>query len=198
MSKPEIFIIESLKFEDEMEQRFEGRILGDILRLVGKEPIYFYVRTKQELKVVLEEFEKSEYRYLHLSCHGDERSIATTLDKDINFQELSEIINPHLKDRRLFVSSCEVVNERFARAVMESGCLSISGPTQEIGFAEAAILWASFYHLAFFRNQDRWRGKDLKLILKELAPLLATEVAYYGVDSSAPRGYRREIFGEIG
>ena len=195
MSKPEVFIIESLEFDDEEEERFEGRILADILRLAGKKPIYYYVRTKQELVAVLDLFERSQYRYLHLSCHGDDESIATTLDEDIEFRELGEIMNPHLKGRRLFVSSCDVVNDQLAETLMSSGCLSITGPTQEVCFAEAAILWTSFYHLAFLRSENRWKGKDLRLILRELAPLLSMELAYYWIDSSSPLGYRNESYG---
>ncbi len=33
MSQAEVFIIESLDFEDERDKRFEGRILSDILAL---------------------------------------------------------------------------------------------------------------------------------------------------------------------
>ena len=36
MSQPEIFIIESLRFEDERAERFEGRIISQILALSGK------------------------------------------------------------------------------------------------------------------------------------------------------------------
>ena len=189
-----MFIIESLEFNDEEKERFEGRILADILRLSGKKPIYYYVRTRQELVAVLDLFERSQYRYLHLSCHGDDESVATTLDH-IGFRELGEFMNPHLNGRRLFMSSCDVVNDQLAEALMPSGCLSITGPTQEVGFAEAAILWTSFYHLAFFRSRNRWKGTELKLILKELAPLLAMELAYYGVDSSSSLGYRSESYG---
>ena len=158
MSKPEVFIIESLEFDDEEEERFEGRILADILRLAGKKPIYYYVRTKRELVAVLDLFERSQYRYLHLSCHGDDESIATTLDDEIGFRELSEIMNPHLKRRRLFVSSCDVVNDQLAKTLMPSGCLSITGPTQKVGFAEAAILWTSFLPPGLFSKRESVEG----------------------------------------
>jgi len=36
MSQPEIFIIESLEFEDERANHFEGRIISQILALSGK------------------------------------------------------------------------------------------------------------------------------------------------------------------
>ncbi len=46
---PQVFIIESLTLKDEEEERFEGRILKQILRLSGKESAYYYIRTRREL-----------------------------------------------------------------------------------------------------------------------------------------------------
>lgn len=40
---------------------------------------YIYIRTEAELSMALEEFKFSNYRYLHISCHGSD-SIALTLD----------------------------------------------------------------------------------------------------------------------
>ena len=110
-TKPEVFIIESLDWIDEQKGRYEGRILTDILRLSGKKPIYYYVRTKQELVELMHLFQATRYRYLHLSCHGDADSIKTTLDI-IDFKELGTILNPYMHRRRLFVSSCEVSQPR--------------------------------------------------------------------------------------
>ena len=42
-SEPDIFIIESLKLEDEKEELFEGDILRRVLRLSGKDPMYRYM-----------------------------------------------------------------------------------------------------------------------------------------------------------
>ncbi|MYD98675.1 MAG: hypothetical protein F4X98_15000 [Gammaproteobacteria bacterium] len=190
----EVFIIESLDLDDEKEQRFEGQILADILRLGGKNPIYYYLRTEQELRRILELFDESQYGYLHLSCHGDRKSIATTFNANIEFQELGAILKPHLNRRHLFVSSCDVVNDRFAREIMPSGCLSIIGPTEEVTFDEATVLWASLYHLAFLWGKQSMSRKDLAGILKDFAPLLALEVAYYGATKSK-KGYRRRTFG---
>jgi hypothetical protein len=185
--KPDVFIIESLTFEDEQNQRFEGRILADILRLSGKNPIYFYVRTKRELRTVLEKFAESDYRYLHLSCHGNDESIATTLDDDIGFEELSEMLNPYLDRRRLFISSCDVVNDQLANVVMESGCLSIIGPSENVFFAEATVFWASFYYLAFLWDARGMASEDLDKIVSDLEMTFGTDVAYYG---KTRRGYR--------
>lgn len=177
VEKPEVFIVESLCLDDEVEDRFEGKILTEMLRLGGKKPLYFYVRTKKELKEVLRLFEKSEYRYLHLSCHGNNESMFTTLD-EIRFAELGVLLNPYLEERRLFISSCEVVNENLAEAVMPSGCLSIIGPRDEVWFNAAAIFWASFYHLAFSVNEKRMKRREIRPILRRLAKLFDVPIAY--------------------
>lgn len=192
MTKSEVFIIESLDWDDELEERYEGRILTDILRLSGKSPLYYYVRTKQELKEVMKRFQSSNYRYLHLSCHGDAESVATTLD-DVYFEELGQIINPYLNKRRLFVSSCEVVNKDLAKTIIQpSGCSSIAGPTEEVYFSDAAILWASFYKLAFDRDSKRMNPDAIRCILSKLANLFRVQVAYFG---KTTKSYSTHEFG---
>jgi len=37
-TKPEVFIIESLGFDDERNSRLEGKVLSGVLRMCGKEP----------------------------------------------------------------------------------------------------------------------------------------------------------------
>jgi hypothetical protein len=47
MTSPNVFIIESLKFDDERDDTFEGRLLSEILHLGGKTSEYFYIRTRR-------------------------------------------------------------------------------------------------------------------------------------------------------
>ena len=193
-TKPEVFIIESLKFKDEKKNRLEGEILERTLKLSGKEPQYYYLRTKRELKKVLKRFKKSNYRYLHLSCHGNDESIGTTLNS-IEFEELGDILRPYLSGRRLFFSSCEVVNKSLAAAVMpESECNSIIGPTEEVDFDKAAVMWASFYYLAFEENRKKMDRDNIKPILNNIARLFEIPIAYYGKHSDSSDGYRLENF----
>ena len=115
---------------------------------------------KKELEKVMGFFQESRYRYLHLSCHGDKKSIATTVDYDIDFKELGKILKRSPGNRRLFMSSCEVVNKSLAEEVItHSGWRSVAGPTVKIGFDDAAILWASFYKLAFDENDRGMTGR---------------------------------------
>lgn len=143
-TKPEVFIIESLDPDDEGNGRFEGAILSQTLRLHGKSPKYRYVRNVEDFKKALRSFGKSEYRYLHLSCHGDSEGLELTDQYEIDFDELANMLQPYLKGRRLFVSACSMVHEELANEVIpKSGCFSVIGPTEDIGFADAAVFWSS-------------------------------------------------------
>ena len=140
-------------------------------------------------------FKKSNYRYLHLSCHGDSESLATTLDV-IEFPVLGAMLKPYLKGRRLFVSACDAVNENLVRALMPgSGCESILGPHQEITFDDAAVMWALFYNLMFRDNSARMRSRDIRQILDEVVDLFEVPVAFCDSEKSSREGYQLEIFG---
>jgi hypothetical protein len=79
VSKPEVFIIESLRFDEEADYR-EGEMIAKALAMSLKTPLYRYVRTRAEFEHFVDEFEDSGYRYLHISCHGSANGISTTLD----------------------------------------------------------------------------------------------------------------------
>ena len=115
-TKPELFIIESLDLEDEDAGRQEGEILSRMLRLAGKSGTrYYYIRTKRELEEMIDLFDESDYRYLHISCHANTRGMATTFD-NISFAELGEMLAPCLEGRRVFVSACQMAHEIVAAA----------------------------------------------------------------------------------
>ena len=171
MSQPEVFIIESLEFDNEQENLFEGRIISQILAMSGKNCKYCYIRTKRELKALLEQFASSHYRYLHLSCHGDRDSLFTTLDP-LPFSDLGPLLKPHLRNRRLFVSACLATNEALADTIMpNSGCYSILGPDEKVYFGAAAVLWASFYHVMFSADSDAMNYKTIKAKAQEVSDM---------------------------
>src|SRR5437879_4301552 len=105
-TKPDVFILESLKWEDE-KRRKDGALLARALRLYGKKPIYYYFRTENELERLAADFRLSRYRYLHISCHGTAASVETTLDS-ITYARFAQIFAKRLNNRRLFMSACEV------------------------------------------------------------------------------------------
>lgn len=173
---PEVFILESLDFDDERNNRYEGKILSDVLLLCGKQPEYFYFRTKEELPHLLKLFKESKYRYLHLSCHASDDGIATTLDS-LTYGEFATILKGRLRLRRLFCSACELGNKDFARAVsdLNKGMHSIIAPSCEIQFDHAAAIWAAFYVSAFGANDKAMKSKDIGRRVGGLAKLFPVE-----------------------
>lgn len=191
MTKADVFIIESLSFDDEKNNRFEGKFLSQILHLGNKESIYYYIRTKKELKKVLKLFKKSSYRYLHLSCHGDRTSIYTTLDR-ISFSELNKLMQPYLRDKRLFISACSAVNDDLAKTVIPSSrCFSIIGPAKDVLFSDAAIIWASFYHLVFKEEPKKMKRDYILSALDNVADTFGVSLDYFSISRKSKKGYKR-------
>lgn len=169
---PEVFILESLTVIDERKKRFEGRVLADVLRMCGKSPEYFYFRTERELEELILEFRRSGYRYLHLSCHGNDSEIATTYGT-VTYQRFAEITAGHLQNRRLFVSACEVGNELFSElvAARNRGMYSIASPMVTIPFDKAVALWSALYVHMFSVNDTHQKAKHINDALTPLCNL---------------------------
>ncbi len=173
-----LFIVESVDFEDEAQGRLEGDILSQMLRLSGKQSEYRYIWTRQELQAVLPQFAALDLRYLHISCHGNPGSLFTTLD-EIKFDDLGKLLRPHLNGRRLFVSACEAVNSDLADVLMrKAGCNSIVGPATDVGFDEAAVMWAAFYHLMFRENPQAMKAAAIESALSRLIETFAVPMTY--------------------
>lgn len=190
---PEVFIIESLRFADEERGYYEGQIISDILRLNQKQSKYYYIRTKKELRAVLEKFRDSNYRYLHLSCHANNKEMATTLDS-IPFDELSTLLKPYLRERRLFVSACEMVNINLGKLLLPgSGCFSLMGPATRIAFSDAAIIWASLYHLMFNHAPDIMKRNILLLYGKRLTTIFGTPLNFYWYNAKTKKVCEEKI-----
>lgn len=172
ITEPEVFIIESLNIDDEEKGYFEGKVLADILRMCGKKPIYYYFRTKSELQMLVLMFRESGYRYLHLSCHGSNTNIETTLDS-ISYIEFSEMLEGLMKNRRLFVSACETGNELFSTVVSgrNKGMYSIAAPSEKIGFDHAVALWSAFYVKAFSIDKSSMKRRHIDSALRKLCEL---------------------------
>jgi hypothetical protein len=176
---PEVFILESLSMKDEKAgNRYEGRVLYDVLKMCGKSPQYYYFRTEQELIELAKEFRKSGYRFLHLSCHGNGTTIFTTLG-EISYYRFAEIFSGFLQNRRLFVSACEVGNELFKSivSVKNKGMYSVACPTVKIRFDHAVALWSALYVHTFSKDENYVKVSDILFALESLYVLF--EVPFY-------------------
>lgn len=192
---PDVFIIESLRFDDEEESRGEGKFLSHILRLSERRYKYYYIRTRSELEEVLDRFETSAFRYLHISCHANQNGIALTLD-ELSISELGAILQPYLEGRRVFFSACELATDRLARALLKgTGCYSVVAPSQTVNFDEAALFWASLYHLMFKGEKTVMKNADLAKNLEALSSVFGITVRYFTASREATRGFREVTLG---
>ncbi|NKE04672.1 hypothetical protein [Mesobacillus selenatarsenatis] len=195
MLKAGVFIIESLSLEDEEEKRFEGKIITEMLRMLDVEVNYKYIRTKEELKVMIKKFEESDFRYLHLSCHGNETGIGMTLDEySFPFSEFSDMFEYENRHQRLFLSSCSAMNgDQIVTGMSETKFKSITGPLEEIRFTDSAAFWTSFYHL-MFRDDEVIKNRKLKDALEKLSNTFEVQMSALISDKKG-ESYKRKDFG---
>lgn len=181
-----VFIIESLSVDDEREERREGHLLYEMLHLAQKPAEYRYIRTKRELAEMLQQFHDSGKRYLHISCHGSDVGLALTLD-DVSFSEFGRMAQPLLQDRRLFFSACSIARKELASAIMShKGCYSVIGPADDVAFSDAAIMWASFYHLIFKANRKSMKRDNVAAALQTVCTTFGTSVRYFSRIGTSP------------
>jgi len=179
-----VFIIESLRISEEERDLYEGRVISNILHLNGIKNKYYYIRTAREFQEILQLFQKSNYKYLHISCHGADNAIKLTLDT-ISYLELGNILTPLIKDKRIFLSACSSVNHHIAAAVIPKGqCYSIIGPTNDIEFRDATIVWSSFYHLMFSANSKNMMREDLIKNIQKIVNTFEQPMTYYSRSAS--------------
>jgi hypothetical protein len=180
ITTPETFILESLSLDDESNERYDGRILYQMLRLQGKHPKYYYFRTKKELTNLFSEFRSTGYRYLHLSCHGSHSCLELTFDT-LSFHQFGELSAGLLNNRRLFISGCSLGTASFAEAVFakSGGMYSIIAPTQPIRFEQAAVFWSSFYYLMHSVREDAMKKEYIAKALKHTSRIFEVSMAYF-------------------
>lgn len=185
---PEVFIIESLTKKDREENRLEGDLIQRILKMGRRKPKYYFVETLNQLIEKIEEFDLSEYRYLHLSCHGSSNSF-TFYFGNMDFVQFAELLRDKLANKRIFISACESVNKDLASLLIPSTkCYSIIGPYEPIEFDDAAMIWVSYYYLAFKNDQIKMDRRLILRTLKNLTKLYQINLNYYSI--SRKRGIK--------
>ena len=128
----------------------EGQHLVRTLIKMGKRPIFISVKNKKELKQALEIFKLSNYRYLHLSCHGSDHSLALA-DEVLSYKEFAQMSAGCFNDKRLFLSVCELGNEVFSNevAMHNTAIQSIVAPMKKLSSFISESLWCAFYTSIF-------------------------------------------------
>lgn len=67
----------------------------------------------------------------------------------------------------------------------------MSAPARDVGFDEAAVMWAAFYHLMFKQNARAMKGADIQSMLERLIETFGTPMSYIRQASTPP--YWREV-----
>ncbi|TRZ53553.1 hypothetical protein D4S03_01610 [bacterium] len=180
ITDPETFILESLTLADEKEGRLDGKLLYDALKLFGIKPIYNYFRTERELLKLSEVFRNSGYRYIHLSCHGQQDRFAFTLN-NVPFDKFAEIFKEKLNNRRLFISGCELGNRGLADAVFgqNGGMYSVIAPKKPIFFDQSLVFWTSFYYRMYAYSRTEMKKEQIKKELDQLSKIFEVEMSYF-------------------
>ena len=193
----DVFVIESLDPDDEGNGRLEGSSISHLLRLHGKNPKYRYVRTKKDFVRAIKEFGASNYRYLHISAHGDENGLCTTNLDDLSYIELGALLKGHLRGRRLFISACSVVHFKMALPpITLAKAFSVVGPEEDIEFHDAVVMWNLIYHLLLKKNTKAVSGGALKEVLNNVQSVLGVKLAYYRRSKSAKTGLAKVKLGK--
>jgi hypothetical protein len=149
-----------------------------MLELARRPVLYRYIRTAKELEKMLQQFNGTTFRYLHLACHGDRSGIALTYD-ELNLRPLADVLAPFMNNRRLFISACQAAQLPLAEPLLNSSrCYSVVGPADDIDFRDAAIAWASFYVLMSKNDPKR-------MVRADIESNLARVCTFYGVSFNA-------------
>lgn len=175
MSKYGVFIIESLRGGD----YFDGENLSEILELSKISNVYRKVLSREDFITAINEFNKSNLRYLHISCHADMNGIEINGD-DISNSELSVIFKNKINKKRIFLSACKGGNRNIATAVVaKCGCQSVIGTPIDLYFDKAALFWPSFYHVINCADANKMNKNSLSSTLKRCVDLFEIPINYY-------------------
>jgi hypothetical protein len=184
-SKYGVFIIESMDLENEGKGKLDGYALKTILDLCGIKNEYFYIRTKLELAEIILEFEKSELRFLHIACHGNDKELALTFES-IDFMEFGRMVGDILYHRRLFLSACQVaVFELAEQFIPRFHTYSIIGTPDDIDYDKAAIFWSSFYYLMYSLDTSQMIQVDILPTLQNVSRLFTVNLNYFSIINDA-------------
>ncbi len=173
---PEVCILEYLRPEELDETKSDGKNLRKVLKAISKEQYYCSVASISELLSEVEKFGESKYRYLHLSCHGNDEELGID-DDGIRWEDLGHKIGSYLQGRRLTLSVCYGGAIKLAEPLIKQQCNSVCGPAKEIGFSEGARLWSSFFSQMFPVDVET---KDHRMTQKPIIRCLASLSAKYG------------------
>ena len=156
--KPQVFIIESLPAEDVNNMRMDGKVLERQLKLTGQEPIYRVALNLGDLRKSVEEFSQTNYRFLHISCHGKSTGVILAANPNgESFKEFSSCFAGFVGSARITFSACKLGNKAFYEEFYKQnkGVHSLIAPVSDLPFQRGSIFWAAYYTKLFEECNER-------------------------------------------
>lgn len=160
LTRSDVFIIESLPETDP----HDGKILCDALKFSNKTPRYCSVQNSDEFENALLQFQDSNYRYLHISCHGERDRVSFAdggWSDDRDFAGMFHSLS--LPVVRVFFSACLLGRKDFSEKIIRanSAIHSIVAPCPKVKFTLSLAFWIAFYTTIFDRDSDRMSIKNI-------------------------------------
>jgi hypothetical protein len=181
-----VFIIESLHLGDEPD----AKVMNKILNMSNIVTLYNYAHSVAEFERLLEEFKKSNFRYLHLSCHADSKGLEID-GEDYTNQRLANFLKGGMNNKRLFMSACQGANRSLAnKVIIGSGAMSLIGTPTDLYFDKAVLFWPSFYHVINKLDSEHMNRKILIKTLQKCTDLFGVQINYYSKIKKEPKALR--------
>lgn len=145
----ELFILEAPTDEDVRLHRLDGQVLESQLKLTPLKPKYFKAENKSEFANGLIEFKRSGCRFLHISCHGNDRGTVFQLGRDsVNHNEIVEMLKGCLTNNRITFSACNAGRSSLFMNIIKrykNTVQSVMGFNTTIDIELASAFWISYY-----------------------------------------------------
>jgi len=159
----QVLIIESRNLDDISKNIHEGHTLQEILRMQGVSSVYYEVTTQEYLEYALSLAADDSFKYIHISAHGCKKGFELTNGDFISWDCFDSIAWPHIKNKCLVFSSCDVakgVHEVFSKH--KTLCNAVVAPSRKISWSEGVVAYSVFYYLA--TKPESGTKYDLKLM----------------------------------
>jgi len=183
-SVPKVFIIESLGANDVNNHRCDGKILEAQLQLIGEESVYRYVLNVSDLRNALCEFDESEFRFLHVSCHGDSaKAYLAANPAGETYEEFSKCFSSKVALTRVTFAACKLGNKSFFEEFCRwnKGVQSLAAPMNDLPFQRSSLYWATYYTklIEECRNSNNHIHRDfIESVVPQLSKVLNVSMRY--------------------
>jgi hypothetical protein len=175
-----IYIIESQRDSDILQNRTEGKALSATLDLAQIRNKYFQVVTiamlEECFRMICEDISFNRLRglvapYLHFSAHGNVEGIVLTDNTFIDWIQIRQYIDninnsigfirPRPENPKLLVSilnlcfsTCQGINARQIQETLpDNKYVCLIGPTESVDWSDSLIAFSTFYHQVFYKHR---------------------------------------------